>query len=55
MSEATGGAGGFALQFTLDPTILLSSSGALNPFRQLARVETTTPSSSQKRRAQSAT
>jgi HK97 family phage major capsid protein len=40
MSEGTGSAGGFALPFTLDPTILLSSSGALNPFRQLARVET---------------
>ena len=40
MAEGTGSAGGFALPFTLDPTILFSSSAALNPFRQLARVET---------------
>lgn len=40
MAEGTGSAGGFALPFTLDPTILLSSSGALNPLRQLARTET---------------
>jgi HK97 family phage major capsid protein len=40
MAEGTGSAGGFALPFTLDPTILFSSSGALNPMRQLARTET---------------
>lgn len=31
------GAGGYAVPFTLDPTILLSSNGVVNPFRQLAR------------------
>jgi HK97 family phage major capsid protein len=36
----TGSAGGFAIPFTLDPSIMLSSSGALNPVRQIARVIT---------------
>jgi HK97 family phage major capsid protein len=40
MSIGTGSAGGFAVPFQLDPTILLSSNGALNPIRQLARVIT---------------
>jgi HK97 family phage major capsid protein len=35
----TGSAGGFAVPFELDPTILLSGSGALNPIRPIARVE----------------
>lgn len=30
--------GGFALPFDLDPTILLTSSGAVNPYRQISRV-----------------
>ncbi len=36
--EGTGAAGGFGVPFQLDPTIVLSSDGALNPIRQLARV-----------------
>jgi HK97 family phage major capsid protein len=35
-----GAQGGFALPITIDPTLLLSSSGALNPVRTVARVET---------------
>lgn len=38
--EGTGSAGGFAVPFALDPSIILTSNGALNPIRQLARVET---------------
>jgi HK97 family phage major capsid protein len=37
MVEGTGSAGGFAIPFTLDPSILNSSNGALNPVRQIAR------------------
>jgi hypothetical protein len=37
----TGSAGGFALPIVIDPSIMLTSSGALNPIRQLARVITT--------------
>jgi HK97 family phage major capsid protein len=40
MSIGTGSAGGFAIPFVLDPSILLTSSGALNPIRQVARVIT---------------
>jgi HK97 family phage major capsid protein len=36
MSIGTGSAGGFAIPFVLDPSILLTSSGALNPIRDLA-------------------
>jgi len=35
-------AGGFAVPYQLDPTIILTSNGVVNPIRQLARVETTT-------------
>jgi HK97 family phage major capsid protein len=42
MAIGTDAAGGFALPFTLDPTVLLSSAGALKPIRGIARVETTT-------------
>jgi HK97 family phage major capsid protein len=35
----TGSAGGFAVPFELDPTILLTSDGAVNPIREIARVE----------------
>jgi HK97 family phage major capsid protein len=42
MSIGVDAAGGFALPFTLDPSIRLSSNGALNPIRSLARVETIT-------------
>jgi HK97 family phage major capsid protein len=40
LSTGTGSAGGFALPYTLDPSVMLSSNGALNPVRQLARVIT---------------
>jgi HK97 family phage major capsid protein len=42
MSIGTGSAGGFAVPFVLDPSIMLTSSGALNPVRQLARQVTIT-------------
>jgi HK97 family phage major capsid protein len=35
----TGAQGGFAVPFELDPTILATSDGVVNPIRQLARVE----------------
>jgi HK97 family phage major capsid protein len=40
MSITTGSAGGFAVPFVLDPSILLTSTGALNPIRQVATVTT---------------
>lgn len=40
MSVGTTTAGGFAIPFALDPTIILSGSGARNPIRDVARVET---------------
>ena len=40
MSEGTGSAGGFAIPYTLDPSIVISSSGVLNPIRSVARVFT---------------
>jgi HK97 family phage major capsid protein len=40
MNIGTGSAGGFGVPFTLDPSILLTSSGALNPVRSVARVIT---------------
>ena len=42
MAIGTGSAGGFLLPFQLDPTIMLSSNGALNPIRRIARTETIT-------------
>jgi HK97 family phage major capsid protein len=39
LNVTTGSAGGFAIPFTLDPSIILSSNGVLNPVRQYARVE----------------
>jgi HK97 family phage major capsid protein len=42
MSIGTGSAGGFAVPFVLDPSIMLTSSGALNPVRQIARQVTIT-------------
>ena len=42
MSIGTGLAGGFAVPFVLDPSIILSGSGALNPVRSVARVITIT-------------
>ena len=40
MTIGTDAAGGFAVPFTLDPSIMLTSNGALNPIRQVARVFT---------------
>jgi HK97 family phage major capsid protein len=37
MNITTGSAGGFALPVTIDPSIMLSSAGALNPVRRIAR------------------
>jgi HK97 family phage major capsid protein/HK97 family phage prohead protease len=31
--------GGFAVPFQLDPTVILASDGAINPLRQIARIE----------------
>lgn len=36
----TDASGGFAVPFTLDPTIIMTNDGAANPFRQVSRVET---------------
>jgi HK97 family phage major capsid protein len=38
MAEGTGNLGGFGIPFTLDPAILLTSAGAINPLRQVARI-----------------
>jgi len=38
MVDGTGASGGFAIPIEIDPTILLTSSGALNPIRQVADV-----------------
>jgi len=38
MSVGTTTAGGFGVPFTLDPSIMLSSDGSVNPLRQLATV-----------------
>jgi HK97 family phage major capsid protein len=38
LAEGTGSTGGFAVPIGLDPTIRLSSDGALNPIRELATV-----------------
>ena len=35
-------AGGFAVPYTLDPTVILTSSGVVNPLRAIARIETIT-------------
>jgi HK97 family phage major capsid protein len=35
----TDSAGGFAVPFQLDPTVILNNAGTVNPIRQLARVE----------------
>ena len=40
MAAGTGELGGFAVPFTLDPTILLTNDGAINPIRELATVTT---------------
>lgn len=38
----TAAAGGYAVPFVLDPTIIPTSNGAVNPLRQISRVETIT-------------
>jgi HK97 family phage major capsid protein len=40
MVGGTGSAGGFALPIEIDPSVLLSSAGELNPVRTVARVQT---------------
>jgi HK97 family phage major capsid protein len=40
MSETSGAAGGFAIPLTLDPSIIITGQGALNPIRDVASVET---------------
>ena len=40
MSVGTGSAGGFAVPYVLDPSIIMSGSGATNPVRSVARVIT---------------
>jgi HK97 family phage major capsid protein len=40
MAVGSGPTGGFPIPVTLDPTIVLTSGGALNPVRRLARVVT---------------
>ena len=39
MSVGTGSAGGFAVPYTLDPTVIPTSSLSVNPFRAICRVE----------------
>lgn len=39
-SLGTDGGGGYAVPFQLDPTVMLTSAGVVNPIRNLARVET---------------
>ena len=40
--STTSANGGYLIPFHLDPTIILTSDGSTNPFRQIARVETIT-------------
>ena len=42
LSVGTGSAGGFAVPYTLDPTVIPTSNYSVNPFRQIARTETIT-------------
>jgi HK97 family phage major capsid protein len=42
LSLGTDSAGGYAVPFQLDPTVILSSSGVVNPLRAISRVETIT-------------
>ena len=42
LSLGTDTAGGFAVPFQLDPTVILTSNGVVNPLRQISRVETIT-------------
>jgi HK97 family phage major capsid protein len=40
LSTGTGSDGGFAVPVALDPTLILTSDGVINPLRSMARVET---------------
>jgi HK97 family phage major capsid protein len=40
MLEGTGPTGGYGVPFVLDPTIVISGTGVLNPIRQISNVET---------------
>lgn len=42
LQSLTGNAGGFAVPFELDPTVLFTSAGVVNPIRAIANVETIT-------------
>lgn len=42
LSVGTDAEGGFAVPVALDPTVILTSDGSVNPLRQIARVETIT-------------
>ena len=42
MSIGTDTSGGFGVPVLIDPTIILTSQGSLNPFRRISRVETIT-------------
>jgi HK97 family phage major capsid protein len=42
LAMGAGASGAFAVPFTLDPTVILTSTGVLNPIRQIARIETIT-------------
>lgn len=42
LSLGTDSAGGYAVPFQLDPTVILTSNGVMNPLRQISRVETIT-------------
>lgn len=39
MSLGTDSEGGFAVPYQLDPTVILTSNGVINPIRQMARIE----------------
>jgi len=40
LALGVGADGGYAVPFQLDPTVILTSDGAINPLRQISRVET---------------
>lgn len=42
MSGTTDSAGGYGVPILIDPSIILTAQGSLNPFRQISRVETVT-------------
>src|SRR5262249_35460262 len=42
MAVGTGSTGGFGAPFQIDPSIMISGTGSVNPFRQISRVETVT-------------